>query len=88
VTTETEARAHLRDVRNPEREGWVCQDCPDANGYSDPPMPVRWVWQDDDGSGAPLCQWHADERVHEAIPYGTNCSRCGVDHSALWPTEG
>lgn len=81
-TLEAEARAHLRRVRNPEREGWVCLDC-DPNDLllcED----VKWVWFDDDATGDPLCQWHADERVHDSIAYGTNCSECGVEHSALW----
>jgi hypothetical protein len=88
---EAEALAHLRDVRNPEREGWVCADCDNADdadypyGIEPTVEEVRWLWYDDDGSGTPLCRFHAEERVHDAIPYGANCSRCGKDHSALWP---
>lgn len=81
---EAEARAHLLDVRNPEREGWVCLDCDPYEDLIEDE--VRWLWSDDDGNGTPLCDWHAEERVHEAIPYGTNCSGCGVQHSALWPS--
>lgn len=78
------ARAHLRRVPQPPPDRYLCVDCPDANGFADPPEPTRWVWTDDDGS-VPLCNFHADERIHDAIPYGQNCTRCGIDHSALWP---
>ena len=47
---------------------------------------MAWLWADEAGKLEPLCHFHADERVHDAIPYGRNCSRCGVDHSALWPS--
>lgn len=88
---EDAARAHLMEVRDPEREGWACVDCVNAEDAAFPyglePDPVRWVWRDDDeGRGDPVCEWHASERVHEAIPYGANCSQCGRRHSALWPT--
>jgi hypothetical protein len=82
---EDAARAHLLDVRNPEREGWTCSDCPDENGYSEPPERGTWLWDDGEGNRTPLCHFHADERVHDAIPYGSNCSQCGKRHSALWP---
>jgi hypothetical protein len=92
-TAERDARAHLLDVRDPAREGWVCSDCENADDADypyglDPQVDeVRWIWRDDDGNGTPLCDWHAQERVHEAIPYGANCSGCGRTHSALWPSE-
>ena len=79
---EDAARAHLFDVRDPRGEGWVCADCDEDD---EPKVEdVRWLWRDDDG-GAPLCHFHADERIHEAIPYGANCSGCGKRHCALWP---
>lgn len=84
---EERARAHLLDVRNPEREGWACSDRDEGWACSDrdPDETVRWLWDDGEGNRTPLCDWHAQERIHEAIPYGANCSGCGKLHSALWP---
>ena len=92
MTTAVDRHAAERAVRarihkvDGEREGWTCIDCPDANGYSDPPEVASWLVGREDGAGAdPLCHFHKDERIHEAIPYGQNCTECGVLHSALWP---
>ena len=78
---EDAARAHILDIRHPEREGYICiDDDPD-----DPCAVPMWLWREEDGATSPLCQWHADDRIHEAIPYGSNCSGCGTRHSPLWP---
>ena len=77
---EREARAHVQGVDG-EREGWVCTLCDE-----DPSPVATFVITEEDGSGYPVCQWHADEYVHDAIPYGQNCTECGVQHNALWPS--
>jgi bacterioferritin-associated ferredoxin len=28
--------------------------------------------------------WARAEAVHDALPYGTNCSECGLEHPRLW----
>jgi len=90
AAAERAARAHLRP-RPISAEPLPCADCqsagPDAYPY-DAPEPAAYLWREDDGAGSsPLCYWHAAERIHEALPYGTNCSDCGREHAALWPSE-
>ena len=90
AAAERTARAHLRP-RPISAEPLPCADCqsagPDAYPY-DAPEPAAYLWREDDGAGSsPLCYWHAAERIHEALPYGTNCTECGREHAALWPSE-
>jgi len=78
---EREIRALIDKVDN-SREGWVCIDCdPD-----DPQGEVTHLIRHEGGAD-PVCEWHKDERIHDAITYGNNCSRCGIDHSPLWPGQ-
>lgn len=79
---EAAVRSRILPIERPEREGWTCADCEAGVDHWDEDIDRPAFIVDNQ----PLCQWHADERVHEAIPYGRNCSECGVEHSALWPS--
>lgn len=71
---------------NGKREGWVCIDCDPYEEPDGPPIAEYLVGPGTDRR--PVCRWHRDEAVHDAIPYGLNCPDCGVQHSALWPEWG
>lgn len=84
IKAERDARAKIEHIDRPDREGWVCVDgTPDDDCINEPAVVL---WRDSPENAAPLCRWHADERVHDAIPHGFNCTKCGVWHSALWPS--
>lgn len=82
---ERAARARVESVNN-DREGWVCESCDEDEAEDNPVVfLVRSDTDPWDGVAWPMCRWHADEEIHAAIPYGQNCSECGIQHAALWP---
>ncbi len=74
--TPRERAARATIVRVPESEGYACSMCDPFEPFGPGLFIVDGTW--------PACGWHADETVHDAIEYGTNCSQCGVEHSPLW----
>jgi hypothetical protein len=78
------ARSRIEAVEG-RVEGWVC--ALDDEWADDGPLTAEYIILYEDGSGYPVCQWHADEYVHDHIEYGNNCSECGIQHDPLFPEK-